>query len=129
MQRKPCQRNISLLFLVDENLPFSIAEYLKSHMHNVLDVADSAFRGSSDKTLWTKAAEEGRIIITRDLDFPIPGLKPFPYGVILLRVPYDFTARQIAEIFKKSFPEIELDKFKDKVAVISPGRIRISSLH
>ncbi len=115
-------------FLIDENLPFGIVEHLLSLEHDVLDIAKSNLRGSSDKVLWSKAAEEKRIIITRDLHYPIFGLKPAPFGVILIRVPMNFKASQITNIFRESIKSIKFDELKNKVAVISPGRIRISPL-
>ena len=128
MRRRSFPRNISLQFLVDENLPYGIVEYLSSQNHNVLDVVASPLRGSSDKVLWAKAAAERRIIVTRDLDFPLPGLKPHPGGVILLRVPPNFTASQIVEIFKKTFTTIKPEDLAGNVAVITPGKIRIRPL-
>lgn len=115
-------------FLVDENLPFGIVEHLLSLNHDVLDVAASNLRGSSDKVLWAKAAKESRIIITRDLDFPIIGVKPKPFGLILIRIPSNFMASQIINIFKQSLQNIRFEELKNKVAVISSGRIKISPL-
>lgn len=115
-------------FLIDENLPLGIAEFLASLNHDVLDVAVSPLRGASDKVLWSKAAEEKRIIVTRDLDYPIIGFKPAPYGVILIRVPSDFRSDQITRIFKESFKKTTFEEIKNKVAVIEPGKIRISRL-
>lgn len=115
-------------FLIDENLPFGIAEFLSALKHDVFDVAASDIRGSSDEILWTKAAKEKRIIVTRDLDFPMPKLKPAPFGVMLIRVPETFRAVQITNIFKDSFVKIRHHELKNKVTVISPGRIRISPL-
>ncbi|MBI5026880.1 MAG: DUF5615 family PIN-like protein [Nitrospirae bacterium] len=115
-------------FLVDENLPLGIVEHLLSLKHDVLDVAASNLRGSPDTVLWAKAAEEKRIIVTRDLDYPIIGLKPSPFGVILVRVPANFKASQIKSIFKESIKNIKFERLKNKVAVITPGRIRISPL-
>ncbi len=128
MQQKLFPRNTLLRFLVDENLPFGIVEFLSSLKHDVFDVAASNLRGSSDKILWAKAAKEKSIIVTRDLDYPIPKLRPAPFGVILIRVPANFKALIITNIFKGSFKKIELHRLKNKVAVISPGRIRISPL-
>ncbi len=117
-----------MLFLVDENLPFGIVEFLSSLKHDVFDVAASDIRGSSDKILWAKAAKEKRIIVTRDLDFPIPKLRPAPFGIMLIRVPETFKAKQITTIFKDSFKKRSRHEIKNKVVVISPGRIRISPL-
>ncbi len=128
MQLKPFPRNISLRFLVDENLPFGIVEHLSLLKHDIFDVAASRIRGSSDRFLWFKAAREKRIIVTRDLDYPIPKLRPAPFGVILIRVPENFKALIITNIFKESLEKIELHSLKNKVAVISPGKIRISPL-
>lgn len=89
-------------------------------------MARSNFRGSSDKDLWAKAAKEKRIIVTRDLDYPIVGSRPAPFGVILLRVPTDFKASAITQIFKDSAEQLRFEELRDKVAVISPGKIRIS---
>ncbi len=115
-------------FLIDENVPFGIVKLLSSLNHDVLDVAASPLRGSNDKVLWSKAAEEGRILITRDLDYPIVGLRPAPYGVILMRMPAALRADQITRTFRESLRGITFDDLKDKVAVIEPGRIRISPL-
>ena len=116
-------------FLIDENLPFLIVGHLLSLGHDVLDVASSKLRGSSDEVLWRVAAEEKRIVVTRDLDFPIQGLKPYPPGLILIRVPPDFTAKHITKVFKDSFSKMEIEKLENKIAVISPGRIRISAFN
>lgn len=126
--QKAFLRNISLQFLVDENLPYGIVDYLSSQNHDVLDVVASPLRGSSGKVLWAIAAKEKRIIVTRDLDFPLRGLKPHPGGVILLRVPPNFTASQITEIFKKTFTKMKSEDFAGNVAVITPGKIRIRHL-
>ncbi len=115
-------------FLVDENLPFGIVEFLSSSKHDDFDVAASNLRGFSDEILWAKAAKEKKIIVTRDLDFPIPKLRPAPFGVMLIRVPENFKALLITNIFKDSFKKIELRELKNKVAVISPGKIRVSPL-
>lgn len=114
-------------FLVDENLPLGIVTYLSFLEHDVLDVAGSPFRGLSDKALWLKAAEEDRTIITRDLDFPILGLEPYPHSLILLRVPSTFTAHQITELFVLSLSKINLEGIRNKVVVVSPGLIRMGT--
>ena len=115
-------------FLIDENLPLGIVNHLTSLKYDVLDIANSKLRGSTDKALWVRAAKDKRIIITRDLDYPIPGLKPAPYGLILLRVPPQFKAAQITKLFVLSTKKIKYSDLKGKVAVISPSRIRISPL-
>ena len=84
-------------FLVDENLPIDVAELLRREGHDVLYLPHTGNRGAVDKEVWGIATREDRIIITRDLDFPLPDL-PRPPGVILLRVPDAFTRHQITEV-------------------------------
>jgi predicted nuclease of predicted toxin-antitoxin system len=117
-----------LQFLIDENLPFGIVYHLRSLKQDVLDIADSNLRGSTDKILWSRAAKEKRIIVTRDLDYPIRGLRPAPFGLILLRIPPHYKASQITKLFVQSTKKINFSDLKNKVAVINPGRVRISPL-
>lgn len=94
----------------------------------MLEIANSDLRGSPEKVLWEKAAAEKRIIVTRDLGFPISGFRPAPSGVILIRAPYDFKADLIAGIFKEMTSKTRFEELENKVVILSPGRIRISPL-
>lgn len=51
-------------FLVDENIPVEIVEYLRSLGHDVLDIAVSEHRGATDTNLWQIATAENRVIVT-----------------------------------------------------------------
>lgn len=73
--------------LVDENLPFSLIKLLRASQCEVLDVSAGHLRGSSDENLWKLAASENRVLITKDLDFPLPHIHPYPAGLVLIRVP------------------------------------------
>jgi predicted nuclease of predicted toxin-antitoxin system len=84
--------------------------------------------GLPTTSFWAKAAEEKRVIITRDLDYPSVGLSPAPFGVMLIRVPSNFRADQITNIFEKSIKKLDVELIENKVVVISPGKIRISPL-
>ena len=98
-------------FLVDENLPIEVADILRRGDHDVLHVSQSGHRGASDQQLWRLAADEGRIIVTRDLDFPLPGTQR-PPGLILVRVPNTSTGTLIEDIVtdfvdSEAFDEVE----------------------
>ena len=115
-------------FLVDENLPFSLIRFLQKSNHDILDVAASPIRGSSDEQLWRLAARERRILVSKDLDFPLPQLRPYPLGLILVRVPDTFTGEQITRLFSKALESIELKDFENHITVVSPGQIRTRKL-
>ncbi|MFQ5779178.1 MAG: DUF5615 family PIN-like protein [Nitrospiria bacterium] len=115
-------------FLVDENLPFSLVRYLQESGHDVFDVAASPLRGSPDKHLWKKSAQEKRILISKDLDFPFPHIHPYPAGLILIRVPDTFTGKQITRLFSKAMKKTGLEDLKGCITVIAPGRVRARQL-
>jgi predicted nuclease of predicted toxin-antitoxin system len=73
--------------LVDENLSFSLIKLLRASQCEVLDVAAGQLRGSSDERLWKLAAAEKRVLIAKDLDFPLPYIYPYPTDLVLIRVP------------------------------------------
>ena len=114
-------------FLVDENLPVDVAELLQSEGHDVLYLSRSPHRGATDKQVWLLGASQQRIIITRDLDFPLADL-PQPPGVVLVRVPDAFTRQQIAEVMARFMGGANFQQVAGKITVVAPGRIRVRDL-
>ena len=114
-------------FLVDENLPVDVAEILRGSGHDVLHVAETDRRGASDREIWQLATREARIIMTRDLDFPIPEL-PKPPGLILLRVPDAFSRSQIGRVVSDFVESEAFQQVTDTITVVSPGRVRARKL-
>ena len=114
-------------FLVDENLPVDIARLLQDQGHDVLYVPQSTHRGSTDRAIWQLAAREERIVITRDLDFPLADV-PRPPGVTLIRVPDTFTRQQIAGVMAEFLRARKVEQMAGAVTVVSPGRVRARKL-
>ena len=112
-------------FLIDENLPASLSRLLQETGHDILEVAASPLRGSSDEQLWKLAAIEQRILITKDLDFPLPQIRPYPLGLVLIRVPDTFTGKQITKLFSQALKTTKLKDLEGRITVIAPGRIRV----
>lgn len=115
-------------FLVDENLPHSLTRVLRELGHNVLDVVEANLRGTSDEMLWQIAVREKRILITRDLGFSLPNLRPASAGVILIRIPDTSTSLTITNLFRNSLRTMKLKELKGHITVISPGRIRFRKI-
>ena len=90
----------SISFLVDENLPIDVVEVLREAGYDCLYVKEPSYRGAADSVLSRLAASEGRIVITRDLGFPVPP-PGGPPGLILLRVPPSLSRREIGEIVQE----------------------------
>lgn len=115
-------------FLVDENLPFSLIRLLQDIGHDIHDAGASSSRGSTDEQLWKFAAREQRIIVTRDLDFPLPKVRPYPLGLVLIRVPDTFTGKQITRLFSNFIKTSNLKNLEANITVIAPGRVRIRKM-
>ncbi len=111
-------------FLLDENLPRRLADLLTEQGHDVLDVARSPNRGAPDETIWRLAADEDRMLLTRDLGFAYPGTRPAPPAVILVRVPSELLAASVAALVTEALKATPEDELGGRVTVISPGRIR-----
>lgn len=72
---------------LDENLPTSLVQELKSLGHDVDTVPDEGLAGALDPAVWTATQGEARFFVTQDLDFSdtrsfAPGTH---HGVLLLR--------------------------------------------
>ena len=114
-------------FLVDENLPVDVAQLLEYEGHDVLYLAQSGYRGATDDQVWSLAVREGRIIVTRDLDFPMPD-SPRPPGLVLVRVPDTFTRKLIAGVMSEFIASAAFQRVVGTITVVSPGRVRVRSI-
>jgi predicted nuclease of predicted toxin-antitoxin system len=113
-----------LRWLVDENVPKQVANWLAARGDDVLDIAASPHRGASDQALWALAGREGRVVVTRDLGFLWPALTPCPAGVVILRVPQEWGAAEIGGMLLKTLSDLGVETLLGSVTVAEPGRTR-----
>ncbi len=73
---------------LDENLPVLLAPSLRALGHNVHTTQEEGLAGESDSTLWKAGQDEGRFLITQDLDFSdIRKFAPGTHsGILLVRL-------------------------------------------
>lgn len=78
-------------FLVDENMPRSLAPEIAALGHTVQDVRDVGLRGRPDEEVFATAVAAKAIIITRDQGFKVVKRWPreFTAGVIAVELPDD----------------------------------------
>lgn len=112
-----------LRFLVDENLPAAAADALRHLGHDVVEIADSALRGASDPVIWRAAVADARILVTRDLDFPLRG-DGWPPGLVLVRARTRMKVDEIASLLRNAAEHIEATSLLGCVTVVEPGRVR-----
>jgi predicted nuclease of predicted toxin-antitoxin system len=111
-------------WLLDEGIPRRIAEWLRERGDDVLVVAESEFRGQSDKALWSLAGGEARLVMTRDRGFLQSSVIPAPVGLVVLRAPDHWRAAAISGLTKGSLRQIGMESLSGKITIIEPGRIR-----
>ncbi len=113
-------------FPVDENLPAELAELLTDMGHDAIAVG-SPLEGAADPLLWSLAAEENRVFITQDLDFPL-NVSPTPPGLVLILFPDAFYVDTLISMtidFIRNRPE---DELLGRITVFAPGQTRVRDL-
>ena len=73
---------------LDENMPGQMVSVLANLGHNVETVIQEGMAGYPDGNIWRRAQQEGRFLITQDLDFSdinifAPGTH---HGILLVRM-------------------------------------------
>ena len=111
-------------WLVDENLPSCLVVALRAQGDDVLDVAASQHRGKPDGDLWALAADQSRIVVTRDLGFLTGARGNGPPGIVLVRVPDNWRADSIGALVSASLAELTEDALDGYITVIEPGGLR-----
>jgi predicted nuclease of predicted toxin-antitoxin system len=85
-------------FLLDADMPRSSAEVIRALGYDVSDVRDLGMRYVEDRVIIEYAQKSGRIVVTSDLDFGSILQYPNHPGAIILRLPSEYTAREINEL-------------------------------
>lgn len=115
-------------WVADQGVPKLVVAWLRGQGHDVLEVAVSPLRGSPDRVLWQVAAEEQRLVITRDIGFVPAQSPPLPPGVILIRAPHWFRAGDLSRLVKSALADMPLGSLLGFLTVIQPGRVRQRAL-
>jgi predicted nuclease of predicted toxin-antitoxin system len=111
-------------FLVDECLPFEVTQALRGRGFDTTDVFERGIRGVDDTAVWALAAAENRVLVTRDLDFPLRLPGPRPSGLLLLSAPNEMTASQLAALIEVFLDAVDAGAIVGHIVVLSPGRYR-----
>lgn len=115
-------------FLIDEDLPRSTGDLLRSYGHEAIDVRDIGLRGAKDSQIASYAQRRDLCLVTGDFDFSdIRNYPPAQYtGLIVLSIPRDATALVIINLLEGFLKQDKLvSELSGKLAIIEPGRIRI----
>ncbi len=113
-------------FLLDENMPLSTLEILKEKGYSAEHVRQTSLVGSPDIIIAEYAKRQNLILITKDLEFGSMLFYPAGthYGLIVLRLPSYFKARQINNVLKDFIDKIDISELANSCTILQVGRYR-----
>jgi len=114
----------NLKFLLDADMPRSSAKLMRSLGYDIEDVRDIGLRSAKDKEIVRYALENKRIIITRNIGFGSTLRYPKHPGAIIIRLPYNFTPREINRRLKNFLTSVNEDEIKNSIIIVELTRYR-----
>ena len=117
---------MSSRFKLDENLPRDAAALFGAAGHDVQTVLDEKLGRKSDRKIIEVAREEGRILVTLDVDFAdIREYPPseFP-GIWVLRSPSQAVA-SLLSLLRGAIAVMDTESPANRLWIVEPGRVRI----
>lgn len=116
-------------FLLDANIPYSAKEVFPKR-HRVFHVRDVGLQDSPDDEIINYAKKKSLVLITKDLDFA--NIQNYPLkkhsGIVIIRVPFYFTASQINKVISQFFTKDISKDIPQSITVVEPGAVRIRKL-
>ncbi len=112
---------------LDENLGKRLAELFQAAGHDAATVAGQQMSGASDFDLIGRCRDEGRAIVTLDLDFGNPLLfRPSQYpGIAVLRPSEPVSYRDLEDLCRTLIAALALETLNGKLWIVERSRIRV----
>lgn len=117
-------------FILDANIPYSSLEIFEGFGLKAVHVADIGLKKTTDVEILSYAARRNLIIVTRDLDFGTLAIHEgrAAYGIIILRLPFSFAARNINAALQSFLGTVEVKMLRGALVIVELGRYRIRKL-
>ena len=113
-------------FKVDQNLPAEFVTILAQAGHNGMTVWDQHLGGAPDPQIVAVCRQEGRVLITADLD--LSDIRQYPPeespGLIVLRLQRQSQPNQTA-LLRKILPLFATVPLAGRLWIVEPGGVRI----
>ena len=116
-------------FLIDVNLAPRIADWLRAEGHDAVHLFDQGLGRLPDDEVFAKAAGEGRVLLTRDLDFAEIQARSAGarVSVVIFRVADARATRiipRLADVLREAAPALE----NGAIVVVEETRLRTRRL-
>jgi predicted nuclease of predicted toxin-antitoxin system len=118
-------------FLVDEDLPRSLARLLRTEGLDVEDVRDVGLRGKTDSEVLEYAIAQERTLLTADLGFA--NLLTIPLGshqgILVARFPNEVPVTRLNAGVLGAIRTLSDDELRGSLVIVEPSRIRLRRPH
>lgn len=117
-------------FLLDANMPYSTLEVLESLGHECFHARKIELSSAEDYKILDFAIINNLMLITKDLDFANKNIFHLEktIGIIIIKLPFYFTASQINNSIINFFNEISIQEIINKITILQLGRFKIKNI-
>ena len=113
-------------FKIDQNLPIEAADLLTAAGYDALTVYQQSLGGAPDERIVDVCKDEGRILITADLD--LSDIRRYPPsqapGYMVLRSPRQ-SKQALLDLLAKAIPMLAARSINGQLWIVEPERLRI----
>ena len=116
-----------LSFLIDEDLPRSLAGALRAQGFEAVDVRDVGLRAANDTLVFNRAVGEQRVLLSGDLGFG--NIRRFPLGshsgIGVVRYPNEASPQTVIAAVIDAVRGVDEAHLLGGLMIIEPGRVRV----
>jgi predicted nuclease of predicted toxin-antitoxin system len=117
---------VALRFKLDENMPDEAAALLRQAGHDVRGALEQQLGGRADERLSHACQQEGRVLVTPDLDFSdIRAYAPADYPGIWVLRPHLQSIDNVLALVRAALALTSNEKVAQRLWIIEPGHLRI----
>lgn len=116
-----------MIAVIDEDLPRALKPALERGGWAVIDIRETALRGSPDEKVFRFAQNKKAVLFSGDLGFA--NIIRFPVGshsgLVILRLPNELSTQSLVNITLKALSKLKIQDIQGNLIIIEPGNIRV----